>query len=466
MMTMNGKRTVRRLAAALLSVAFAFGTMQAGAPVAQAAFKDVGPSYAWASSSISLLAGKKILSGFPDGSFRPQQAVTKAEWSAMVYRLFDTYRPNAKASDMTRVIGYADVPETHWAYKPIMDLYDSSFRIGAYGADEEGQLAFMPDMPLTRLQLALMLHSYFGGKLLDERLTDNDVCAVSLSHFQDVPVSLQPDKDAYAFAQLDGRYDGNGWMDAAMTEVYPILMLGTGASDCTLGDDPLSNVQARALAGLQSNGIMSEDDEGYFRPLDPLSRAEAVVILDRVYHYLLVNDWLDFYSTVDLEAAAPQSGAPSQPGVPGTGASPSTPSTPVFDYNASPGSSYTPSTPSAPNSSNSAGVQVLDWFDGNGQIVKNLAMNGEIQTAIEPKGKKYITIDLSSRKAVDLYITIDSRMGFVRQEELPITLSVGSASIVAIRTQVREPILTPGAAYEATLTVKLTNEQPVTKKKR
>ncbi len=68
--------------------------------------------------------------------------------------------------------------------------------------------------------------------------------------------------------------------------MYKTLFMGKGSSDCTLGDDPLSNVQAKALAGLKSNGIMTPNDDGYFRPKEAVSRAEAVVILDRIYHYL------------------------------------------------------------------------------------------------------------------------------------------------------------------------------------
>ncbi|MGG2198157.1 S-layer homology domain-containing protein [Paenibacillus validus] len=461
---MNKTRNIRtRGLACLLSFALLFMLFPMRSLHAESRYSDVGASYGWATSSITLMSNKQILTGYPDGRFRPEKAVSKAEWTTMVYRLFDKYRPNATATGLKKVGFFADVTSLHWASKPISDVYDASFQIGGYGVNRDGQLAFMPDMPMSRLQLAQMLYAFFGGKLMNDRMSDNDVCAVVLD-FKDIPATLYTDPEAYAFAKNDGRYDANGWMYAEENSVYKTLFMGKGSSDCTLGDDPLSNVQAKALAGLKSNGIMTPNDDGYFRPKEAVSRAEAVVILDRIYHYLKNNQWLSLYSTVDLSVTGPDnSGGAAAPGSP-----PANTPGGSFNYNPNPGAAF-PSTDRPPGSqewTDRSNVRVTDYFDDKGVIVKNIAVNGEIETAVQPGGTKYLTVDLKSKEAVDLYVIVDGRIGFVRKEELPLTLTVGSAQLVGIRSQLRDTSLKKYGDYTATLSVQLSDKEPESKKKK
>ena len=50
-------------------------------------FSDVAPEY-WAADYISALADRDILSGYPDGTFRPEATVTRAEFAAIWGRRF------------------------------------------------------------------------------------------------------------------------------------------------------------------------------------------------------------------------------------------------------------------------------------------------------------------------------------------------------------------------------------------
>ncbi|MUG91441.1 hypothetical protein F7734_02645 [Scytonema sp. UIC 10036] len=49
---------------------------------------DVAPSY-WAKPYIETLTQKGIIEGFPNGTFRPEQPVERAEFAAMIARAFD-----------------------------------------------------------------------------------------------------------------------------------------------------------------------------------------------------------------------------------------------------------------------------------------------------------------------------------------------------------------------------------------
>ncbi|WP_159885929.1 S-layer homology domain-containing protein [Paenibacillus puerhi] len=451
---------LRRIALAL-TVAVGCSALAVQPQPVQAAsrYSDVTSSYVWAINSIELMTSKQIITGYPDGLFRPDQAISKAEWSAMVFRLFDTYRPNLKATELNKIGYFADVPTDHWAYKPISDLYDASFRIGGFGVNEQGQLAFNPDRPLTRLELAQILYAMFGGKLAGgDRLSANDACA-ALLQFKDMPSSLLEDESAYWFAKSDGRYDASGWMRADDEIVYKTLMIGKGASDCKLGDDLLSNVQAKGLAGLKANGIMSPTDNGRFRPRDPVTRAEAVVILDRIYHYLKTEKWLSLYSTVELEAKTGTNSGSGGGSASGGNGSPIP--------NAS-GGILNPSVeqPGSREWSDKSVIYVRDYFDDLGVLTKNVATHGDLEAAVQPQGSRYLTVDFTAKEGIDLYIVVDGKISFVKKEEFPVTLSVGGVSLVGFRSQVREPELKTHGNYNVTLSVKWSDQMPETKKKK
>ena len=59
---------------------------------------------------IAALVNAKIISGYPDGTFKPKQTLTRAESTAVIVKLLD--------------YGYVfdDVPPSYWAYKDIKRL--------------------------------------------------------------------------------------------------------------------------------------------------------------------------------------------------------------------------------------------------------------------------------------------------------------------------------------------------------
>lgn len=446
------KRLVKKCSV-LLSFCIAFMCVVPFAARAEVKFTDVDPqNNQWAYNSIYLMAEKGILTGYPDGRFRPEQPVSRAEWTVMVSRLFDKYRPNLYANASLRIAGYSDVPREHWAYKEISEMYDGSFPLGAYGVNERGELRFRPDEELTRLQLAQMMYGYFDNRLMDRRMSDSDVCTV-MSGFRDVSVQLYADPDDYADAQGDGRYVSNGKFNDDAGRVFPTLFMSRGAGDCRFGADEFSKIQAVALSSLNTSGIITADS-GYFRPLAKLTRAEAVTILDRMYNFLYRNGWLAEYSTKDLNSK-PGSGG----GTSGNSYNPST-GTDLGGSIGYPGSSgaYNPDNPYQ-DGVNPWSVNMTDYFDDQGVIVKDLQNNGEIETAVDVGDNKYLTINLKSEAKVDLYVVMNGKIGFIKQEELPITLPVEGMGQVGIKSQKRDDKTTI-VGMNATLSVQLSKEPP------
>ncbi|MCR8633750.1 S-layer homology domain-containing protein [Paenibacillus radicis (ex Xue et al. 2023)] len=423
-------------------------------------FSDVNPQQnSWALSSISLMAENQILTGYPDGTFLPNETVTKAEWTVMVYRLFDTYRPNLYASGTNKIEQFSDVPPEHWAYKQISDIYDNSFQWGIYGLSQYGQLTFRPDTQLNRLQLANMLYSFFDTRMIDRRITPNDVCSI-VSKFKDVPSKIFKNQDEYDKAvQADGRLDSANTQISTSNGVFPSLFMGTGAGDCQFGSDGFSNAQASVLASLQSSGIMTANNEWYFRPLDKVTRAEAVTILNRIYNYLKKSYWLVDYSTIDLKQTGTGIGGAAGGGTgSGTGSN-SGVSDPWND-------------PKGSGPSSQTATNVRDFFktQGNngesGTITKNIRKAGEIETAVFPSGYSYLTIDLVSQdktEFVDMYVISDGKSTLVKQESFPMTVSVNGVREVGLRTVLRDtnPLKKGGNVI---LSVRLSKENPTANK--
>ena len=84
-------------------------------------FKDVKGH--WASNAIEQLYGNKKIKGFPDGTFKPDQKLTRAEAVTVLNSVFGR---NTKATSFANVNAnslkkFSDVPMSHWAYYEIID---------------------------------------------------------------------------------------------------------------------------------------------------------------------------------------------------------------------------------------------------------------------------------------------------------------------------------------------------------
>ena len=119
------------------------------APARKAAvrFGDVNPD-AWYAEAVSELAGLGYLKGGPDGNFRPDAPITRAEMAALLVR-FAEGKVEAAAS-------FSDVPASHWAY-------DAINTAAAYGwINGVGEGRFSPDRPITRAEAAKLMCAVLG----------------------------------------------------------------------------------------------------------------------------------------------------------------------------------------------------------------------------------------------------------------------------------------------------------------
>jgi hypothetical protein len=133
---------------ALGIVAGAVAPFMAAAPsfAQTTSFSDVSSSY-WARDFISALAQRDIIAGFPDGSFRPDSPVTRAQFAAMMRKANNEFNKGK----VRNAINFADVPSRYWAYTAIQDAYTTGFLAGYPGN------IFRPEQNIPREQVLTSL---------------------------------------------------------------------------------------------------------------------------------------------------------------------------------------------------------------------------------------------------------------------------------------------------------------------
>lgn len=100
----------------------------------------------WARSFIEALAARGVIRGFPDGTFRPDDPVTRAQFAAMIRQAFQN-TPKRQGSQ------FVDVPANYWGYEAIQAAYRLGFLEG-YPNN-----IFNPEQNIPRVQVLVSLAS-------------------------------------------------------------------------------------------------------------------------------------------------------------------------------------------------------------------------------------------------------------------------------------------------------------------
>lgn len=106
------------------------------------AYSDV-PDTAWYAAAVSTLSKMGVISGYPDGTFRPNAPITRAEFAAMIARFDET----AKSADTP----FTDI-SGHWAENAIGKAYGNGWIKGS------SKTVFCPESNLTRAETATLLN--------------------------------------------------------------------------------------------------------------------------------------------------------------------------------------------------------------------------------------------------------------------------------------------------------------------
>jgi parallel beta-helix repeat protein len=133
----------KRIVGAVDFVAASVTPPDNGGSVGSTAFRDVPTGY-WAKTYIEALAAQNIIAGFPDGTFRPNEPVTRAQFATIINKALT---PPAKRPG----IQFKDVSSNFWAYNAIQEAYKSQFVAGY----PDG--TFKPQQQIPRVQALVAL---------------------------------------------------------------------------------------------------------------------------------------------------------------------------------------------------------------------------------------------------------------------------------------------------------------------
>jgi hypothetical protein len=123
----------------------------------RAVFSDAEPA-AWYDKGLTLLHGYGVVAGYPDGTYRPEKPVTRAE-IAKIACMFDEADEDAENP-------FPDVPENHWAAPYIA----SAAQKGWVQGDEDGR--FRPDSDVTRAEMATLIDNALNRHIKKEDIPD------------------------------------------------------------------------------------------------------------------------------------------------------------------------------------------------------------------------------------------------------------------------------------------------------
>lgn len=145
-------------------------------PMVAASFSDVAQD-AWYAPAVGAVAGLGLLTGDGDGSFRPDQPVTRSETAAALAQLI----PSGGESK-----SFADVPPVH----PNAAAISAVGGFGLFSGDQNGN--FNPDAPLLRGEAAVVLNKLTGRTPDRNALREHP----NARYFPDVPTTH------WAYAQI------------------------------------------------------------------------------------------------------------------------------------------------------------------------------------------------------------------------------------------------------------------------
>lgn len=183
---------------------------------AKVSFHDVKGH--WAKTEIELLTSKGVINGYPDGTFKPEGTISRAQFSKILSGLMGFESNNLSFSSI----------KGHWSESYINGLVEEGIIV-----TDEYSNGYYPNGPITRIEMAKML----GRALVKESLLWND----TLSGFEQRRALKLPFKDQSELSPSDKTY----------------------------------------IALVNSSGIVGGREDGTFNAKGLATRAQATVMLNR-----------------------------------------------------------------------------------------------------------------------------------------------------------------------------------------
>ncbi|NJJ40666.1 S-layer homology domain-containing protein [Paenibacillus apii] len=169
------------------------------------AISDVTPAY-WAYSYIEAAKKSNLITGYLDGSFRPGETLTRADSAVLLARAFDLNSQGANDAALVSDVG------NHWAASSIDKLLTNGIAVG----DENGK--FQPSKKVTRSEFAALLARTLYQDLRYGDAGLQEASAASGPSASPEGVSASEPPAAVAMAAIGGGGTGGGGASAPSAE--------------------------------------------------------------------------------------------------------------------------------------------------------------------------------------------------------------------------------------------------------
>lgn len=158
-------------------------------------FPDV-TAQRWSSLNIEYMADSGVILGYPEGDFKPEKNLTRAEFAALICRFIDIDKVQSENP-------FDDLEEKHWAYEDIMSLY----RAGLISGYEDK--TFRPENEITRAEVMTVIN-----KILGRNPSEEYVKSLDYNPFNDL------DKDKWYYVTvLEATVTHNYYLDTVGLEI-------------------------------------------------------------------------------------------------------------------------------------------------------------------------------------------------------------------------------------------------------
>ena len=124
--------------------------------VVSSTFSDVNEDE-WYAQAVNYLASLKIITGYEDGTFKPNQSITRAEFIAIASRFDDL--------ELGVSNPFVDVQGSHWAYTYILSAYEKGWVSGYEGS------VFLPNSKITRAEVVKIVNGMLGRGIEKEDIS-------------------------------------------------------------------------------------------------------------------------------------------------------------------------------------------------------------------------------------------------------------------------------------------------------
>lgn len=237
---------MKKIISLVIATAFALSSMSMNVFAADVEFSDIDGH--WAEETIIKFKDKNIISGYPDGTFKPDNSVTRAEFAKIITEAFNLQEKNP--------LEYEDVAQDGWYYPylecsakyipvyPLPVSYESN--IPYRDASNKDGNYFLPDTEAIRMHVA---------ETLVEVKKDKEKINVELPVIQDIQAELE-----------------TKFKDADYVNLYPMH-----------GKVPTNVQRMFEYTWLADKlDVMHGNTDGYFLPYGKITRAELVTAIDRL----------------------------------------------------------------------------------------------------------------------------------------------------------------------------------------